>query len=118
MAKTFKRESIPIEKLFALLFSDRRLGHTNCGVQMDVELISDALQNCDASAHLTEFWANCLEGHKPSLSMFAQSLLVNCLVFPEVNEEGFEESLQCKIGTMEIKQIASSLISDVNTVPN
>ncbi|KAF3339524.1 Separase [Carex littledalei] len=47
--KTFKRESIPVDKLFALLFSDRRIGHTNCGVQMDVELISDVLQNCDAS---------------------------------------------------------------------
>ncbi|XP_078168632.1 separase isoform X1 [Carex rostrata] len=112
MAKTFKHESIPVEKLFALLFSDRRLGHTNCGVQMDLELISDALQNCDASAHLTKFWASCLEGHNPSLSMFAQSMLLNCLVFPEVNEKGFEKSLQCKLGIKEIKQIASSLISD------
>ncbi|XP_078151453.1 separase-like isoform X2 [Carex rostrata] len=112
MAKILKHENIPVEKLFALLFSDRRVGHSNCGVQIDVELISDALQNCDASAHLTKFWASCLEAHNPTRSMFAQNLLLNCLVFPEVNEKGFEKSLQCKIGIKEIKQIASSLISD------
>ncbi|KAJ4768331.1 hypothetical protein LUZ62_078706 [Rhynchospora pubera] len=111
MVKMFKRESLPVEKLFAMLFSDRRLGHTKCGVQIDVEFISDALQNFDASAHLTEFWASCLESHNTSLTMFSQILLLN---YPEVNEKGFKKSLQCNLGIKEIKQMASSLISDPN----
>ncbi|XP_072953682.1 separase isoform X1 [Typha angustifolia] len=113
MIMIWKRENIPLEKCFAMLWSDRRLNHSLCTFPIDKQLIFDISKQLGINANSTDFWISCIKGHPPSLCMFLQKVSLTDCIFREVSEHSFERSLGWKVSIDEVRKVVSSLISDV-----
>ncbi|TVU28695.1 hypothetical protein EJB05_20225, partial [Eragrostis curvula] len=115
MIKIWKRENLPLEKLFSSLFTSGRLSHACCHIPMDQQFISYVAEHLGIDCQHTEFWRNCFKGDLPSLAMFLQKMLCSDLFF--------SPSCECSIGRLfsfdasvdEVNKVASSLVSEVNS---
>ncbi|CAL4967209.1 unnamed protein product [Urochloa decumbens] len=108
MIKIWKQESLPIEKLFSLLFTSGRLSHTYCNLPLDKQFISKAAEHLGVDCLHTEFWRNCFEGEHPSLLMFLQRMLPSDLFFPQLCGS-FDVSVD------EVNKAALSLVSEATS---
>ncbi|XP_044951659.1 separase [Hordeum vulgare subsp. vulgare] len=109
---TWKQENLPVEKLFSMLFINRRLNHACCHLPMDQKFVSYVAEHLGVDCRNTLFWRNCFKGDYPSLSMFLQQLgpvdfFSQSCEYSLGNQFGFNASVDG------IDKIASSLVSEV-----
>ncbi|KAJ3678269.1 hypothetical protein LUZ60_002072 [Juncus effusus] len=107
ICEIFKQENLPLDKLFSLLWTNRRLGHSICRSEIDLHNLSQSI---------TEFPVDCLKAENPSLSLFLQSLFSDHLVSQKTEINFFEILFGCKAGLGDLKSIASSLASKADTM--
>uniref|UniRef100_A0ACD5YX29 Uncharacterized protein n=1 Tax=Avena sativa TaxID=4498 RepID=A0ACD5YX29_AVESA len=112
MIMIWKQESLPLEKLFSMLFINGRLNHACCHLPMDQKLVSYVAQHLGVDCHNRIFWRNCFKGDYPSLIIFLQRLwpvdfFSQSCEHSIGNEFGFSASVD------EIDKVASSLASEV-----
>ncbi|KAJ3694888.1 hypothetical protein LUZ60_000265 [Juncus effusus] len=106
MAELFKQVNLPLDKLFALLWTNRRLGHSICRSEIDLH---------DLSHSITEFSLDCLKTENPSLCLFLQSLFSNHLACQKMGNNHFEKLFGCQ-KMEDLRSIASSLASKADTL--
>lgn len=116
MIRLFKWKNVQLEKLLAILWESRRMGHAMCTAPVNEMFIAQLSEHLGELPKSFDFWTNCLKTLPVMLVGFQQNFSFLCSNYTQSSCE-HEKSIQLYVTVDEAKEAASKLISHVILSP-
>ncbi|XP_022149194.1 separase isoform X2 [Momordica charantia] len=112
MIRLFKWKNVQLEKLLAILWESRRMGHAMCTAPVNEMFIAQLSEHLGELPKSFDFWTNCLKTLPVMLVGFQQNFSFLCSNYTQSSCE-HEKSIQLYVTVDEAKEAASKLISHI-----
>ncbi|WOL20055.1 hypothetical protein Cni_G28857 [Canna indica] len=113
MIRFCKLESILLDKCISMLWMNRRLSHSLCISPIDESFLLNISEQYSVNVNSLDYWVCCLKDHQSSQCMLLLKLLPSDSVCTESSGCSLKRPFDAEISIEEVKNVASSLISEV-----